>query len=59
MIEVIKHGKRYEIKCVFCEAELRFSEGDIVAYGTSEYIVCPECKKNICVDKAQIVDDWE
>lgn len=59
MIEVIRSGKRYEIDCECCGARLRFSKADEMHYGTSSFIICPECNKNVDTDCATEITHGE
>ena len=64
MIEVVKHGKRYQITCKYCGCIFRYSRKDEKWTGLSSdsrYVHCPDCGRgNDIIDPLEvkpIVDD--
>jgi len=57
MIEIVKHGKRYQMTCKYCGCIFRYSLKDENWTGysfDSHYVYCPDCGKN-----NEIVDPLE
>ena len=61
MIKVLEHGVR-KITCPNCKAKLQYEQEDVISekcLNGKQWIVCPDCGKDIIVDKGQSVCDFE
>lgn len=62
MIKVLEHGIR-KITCPNCKAKLQYEQEDVISekrLNGKQWIVCPDCGKDIIIDKGQSTfDDFE
>ena len=62
MIKVLEHGIR-KITCPNCKAKLQYEQEDVISEKRpkgKQWIICPDCGKEIIVDKGQpTFDDFE
>ena len=62
MIKVLEHGVM-KVTCPNCKAKLQYEQEDVISekrLNGKQWIVCPDCGKDIIVDKGQSAsDDFE
>ena len=60
MIKILEHGVM-KITCSNCKAKLQYEQEDIISEkrpNGKRWIICPDCGKEIVIDKGSSIDDY-